>query len=63
MATPDTLRGLYVLGTELDFVEDKLGAPAGVKAIWKPNLSTLVDDEKAETIMKMIAALEDDEGR
>jgi YebC/PmpR family DNA-binding regulatory protein len=49
------------LGTVAAALEDKLGAPAGVKAIWKPNLSTLVDDEKAETIMKMIAALEDDD--
>ena len=49
------------LGTVAGALEDKLGAPTGVKAIWKPNLSTLVDDEKAETIMKMIAALEDDD--
>jgi YebC/PmpR family DNA-binding regulatory protein len=49
------------LGTVAGALEDKLGAPGGVKAIWKPNLSTLVDDEKAETIMKMIAALEDDD--
>jgi YebC/PmpR family DNA-binding regulatory protein len=49
------------LGTVAAALEDKLGAPGGVKAIWKPNLSTLVDDEKAETIMKMIAALEDDD--
>jgi YebC/PmpR family DNA-binding regulatory protein len=39
------------LGTVAAALEDKLGAPMGVKAIWKPNLSTLVDDEKAETIM------------
>jgi len=49
------------LGSVAAALEDKLGAPGGVKAIWKPNLSTLVDDEKAETIMKMIAALEDDD--
>jgi YebC/PmpR family DNA-binding regulatory protein len=49
------------LGTVAGALEDKLGAPTGVKAIWKPNLSTLHDDEKAETIMKMIAALEDDD--
>jgi YebC/PmpR family DNA-binding regulatory protein len=49
------------LGTVAGALEEKLGTPSGVKAIWKPNLSTPVDDEKAETIMKMIAALEDDD--
>ena len=49
------------LGTVAAALEEKLGAPSGVKAIWRPNLSTQVDDEKAETIMKMIAALEDDD--
>ena len=32
-----------------------------VKAIWKPNLTTQVDEDTAGTIMKMIAALDDDE--
>ncbi len=32
-----------------------------VKAVWRPTLSTQVEEDKAESIMKMIAALEDDD--
>jgi YebC/PmpR family DNA-binding regulatory protein len=49
------------LGTVAAALEDKLGEPRSVKAIWKPNLSTQVDEDNAQSIMKMIAALEDDD--
>ena len=49
------------LGTVAGALEEKLGAPRSVKAIWKPNLSTQVDEENAQSIMKMLAALEDDD--
>jgi YebC/PmpR family DNA-binding regulatory protein len=49
------------LGTVAGALEEALGQPASVKAIWKPNLSTQVDEEKAQSIMKMIAMLEDDD--
>ncbi|HRN83709.1 MAG TPA: YebC/PmpR family DNA-binding transcriptional regulator [Hyphomicrobium sp.] len=49
------------LGTVAAALEDKLGQPESVKAVWKPNLSTDVDEENAEAIMKLIAALEDDD--
>jgi transcriptional/translational regulatory protein YebC/TACO1 len=49
------------LGTVAGAVEDKLGEPASVKAVWKPTLTTSVDEEKAATILKLIAGLEDDE--
>jgi YebC/PmpR family DNA-binding regulatory protein len=49
------------LGTIAAVLEEKLGEPESVKAFWKPNLSTEVDEDNAETIMKLIAALEDDE--
>lgn len=49
------------LGTVAGALEAKLGEPESVKAIWKPNLSTTVDEENAQTIMKLIAALEDDD--
>jgi YebC/PmpR family DNA-binding regulatory protein len=49
------------LGTVAGALEGALGQPASVKAVWKPNLSTQVDEEKAESIMKMIAMLEDDD--
>jgi YebC/PmpR family DNA-binding regulatory protein len=49
------------LGTVAGALEETLGQPQGVKAVWKPNLLTEVDEEKAQSIMKMVAALEDDD--
>jgi YebC/PmpR family DNA-binding regulatory protein len=49
------------LGTVAGGLEEKLGEAGSVKAVWRPNLTTPVDEEAAETIMKMVAALEDDE--
>jgi len=49
------------LGTVAAALEEKLGAPTSVKAVWKPNLTTPVDEEKAESILKMMSALEDDD--
>lgn len=49
------------LGTVAGALEKKLGQPQGVKAVWKPNLTTPVDEDNAHTIMKMLAALEDDD--
>jgi YebC/PmpR family DNA-binding regulatory protein len=49
------------LGTVAAALEKKLGEAQSVKALWKPNLTTQVDEAKAQTIMKMIAALDDDE--
>lgn len=49
------------LGTVAGELETKLGESAGVKAVWKPNLTTDVGEDHAETIMKMISALEDDD--
>jgi YebC/PmpR family DNA-binding regulatory protein len=49
------------LGTIAAALEEKLGEPESVKAVWKPNLTTEVDEDNAESIMKLIAALEDDD--
>ena len=49
------------LGTVAAALEEKLGEPESVKAVWKPNLTTEVDEDNAESIMKLIAALEDDD--
>lgn len=49
------------LGTVAAALEAKLGEPESVKAVWKPNLSTSVDEDNAQSIMKLIAALEDDD--
>jgi transcriptional/translational regulatory protein YebC/TACO1 len=32
-----------------------------VKAVWQPQTSTSLDEEKAATMMKLIAALDDDD--
>ena len=42
-------------------LEEKLGAPESVKTVWKPNLTTQVGEEQAQAIMKLVAALEDDD--
>jgi YebC/PmpR family DNA-binding regulatory protein len=42
-------------------LEAKLGEPASVKAPWKPTMATAVDEEKAASVLKLIAALEDDD--
>jgi YebC/PmpR family DNA-binding regulatory protein len=49
------------LGQVAGTLEEAFGAPDQVKAIWKPTLTTQVDGERAETILKMLAALEDDD--
>ena len=42
-------------------LETELGEPQSVNTIWKPQNMTPVDAEKAETLMKLIAMLEDDD--
>ncbi|MDX2307477.1 MAG: YebC/PmpR family DNA-binding transcriptional regulator [Hyphomicrobium sp.] len=49
------------LGTVAGALEEALGEPQSVKTVWRPNLSTTVDEDAAASIMKMIAALEDDD--
>ncbi len=50
-----------ILGSVAATLEAKLGEAHTVKAMWKPILTTLVDQAVAETIMKLIATLEDDD--
>ena len=49
------------LGTIAAALEEKLGEPESVRAIWKPNLTSEVDEDNAHSILKLIAALEDDD--
>ncbi len=53
--------GFDSLGTVAGALEGKLGDATSVKAVWKPNLSTDVSQEHAESIMKLINILEDDD--
>jgi len=49
------------LGTVAGALEEKLGQATSVKAVWRPTLSTEIDADNAESVMKLIAALEDDD--
>ena len=42
-------------------LEAKLGEAPSVKALWKPMQTTSVDEEKAASVLKLIAALEEDD--
>ena len=52
---------LETLGTVAAALEKKLGEARSAKALWKPNLTTPVDEDNAQSIMKMLSALEDDD--
>jgi YebC/PmpR family DNA-binding regulatory protein len=49
------------LGTVSGALEAKLGDAESVKTVWRPNLTTAVDEDAASSIMKMIAALDEDD--
>ncbi len=49
------------IGAVSGALEKALGEAVSVKAIWKPNLTTSVDENAAESILKLIAALEEDD--
>jgi len=42
-------------------LEKALGEAESVKAIWRPQTSTPVDEERAQSILKLIGVLEDDD--
>jgi YebC/PmpR family DNA-binding regulatory protein len=42
-------------------LEAKLGEPASAKALWKPMTTASVDEERAASVLKLIAALEEDD--
>ena len=49
------------LGPVAAALEKAFGAAELVKAVWKPTMTTQVDEERAATILKLVAALEDDD--
>ncbi len=49
------------LGTVAGALEAKMGEAESVRSVWKPSLTTAVDEEAAQSIVKMIAALDDDD--
>lgn len=49
------------LGTVAGALEAKFGEAASVKSVWKPQITTPVDEEGAASLLKLIAALDDDD--
>ncbi|WP_265517718.1 YebC/PmpR family DNA-binding transcriptional regulator [Nitratireductor luteus] len=49
------------IGDVTTALERSLGEAESVKAIWKPQTSTPVDEDRAQSILKLIATLEDDD--
>lgn len=50
-----------MLGTVAAALEKTLGEAESVKSVWRPTLTTTVAEDAAQSIMKMIAALEEDD--
>ncbi|OYV36586.1 MAG: YebC/PmpR family DNA-binding transcriptional regulator, partial [Acidocella sp. 20-61-6] len=44
-----------------DALEQKFGAPAEAKIEWRPNMTVVLDEDKAATLLKLLDALEDDD--
>jgi YebC/PmpR family DNA-binding regulatory protein len=42
-------------------LEERLGPPTTVRVVWRPQTLTPIAGEKAETLMKLIATIEDDD--
>ena len=49
------------LGTVAGALEEALGEPKSVKLVWRPNITSEVDEKNAVTILKLIDVLEDDD--
>ena len=49
------------LGSVSSALEEALGAPKSAKPVWRPNLSTELDEDSVESVMKLISTLEDDD--
>ncbi|MCR4267240.1 YebC/PmpR family DNA-binding transcriptional regulator [Nitratireductor sp. ZSWI3] len=53
--------GFEDIGEVTSALEASLGEAESVKAIWRPQTGTPVDEERAQSILKLIATLEDDD--
>ena len=49
------------IGDVTTALEASLGEAESVKAIWRPQTGTPVDEERAQSILKLVATLEDDD--
>ena len=59
--------GLAIVGAGIDrrllasALEAKFGEPKAARMVWKPQNTIPLDDEKAETVFKMLEALDDND--
>ncbi len=53
--------GFEDIGEVTSALEAALGEAESVKAIWRPQTGTPVDEERAQSILKLVATLEDDD--
>ena len=53
--------GFDSLGTVAAALEAKLGEASTTKIVWKPNLTTMADEETATSVFRLISAFEDDD--
>jgi YebC/PmpR family DNA-binding regulatory protein len=44
-----------------DALEQKFGQPAEARIEWRPNMTTVLDEEKAASVLKLLDVLEDDD--
>ena len=49
------------IGEVVKALEDQLGEAESVKMIWKPQNAVPVDEDRAQSLMKLVAVLEDDD--
>jgi YebC/PmpR family DNA-binding regulatory protein len=49
------------LGTVAAALEETLGEAKSLKTVWRPNITSEIDEENAATILKLIEVLEDDD--
>ena len=49
------------IGEVVKALEDQLGEAESVKTIWKPQNAVPVDEDRAQSLMKLVAVLEDDD--
>ncbi|WP_048645011.1 YebC/PmpR family DNA-binding transcriptional regulator [Nitratireductor soli] len=53
--------GFEDIGEVTSALEASLGEAESVKAIWRPQTGTPVDEDRAQSILKLVATLEDDD--
>ena len=53
--------GFEAMGEVAKALEAALGEAESVKAIWKPQTTIPVDEERAQSLMKLVGTLEDDD--